>query len=258
MWVVYGDEKEHKSNPKNSTMILCGIHGDEITPIKFCFDIIHYLDDLYYSPDTHHLFDDRLVVIAPIVTPDAFFVSNPTRTNYRGVDINRNFPTDDWEDKALRFWKNRYGKDKRRYPGERPLSEQETIFQVNLIHRYDPNKIISVHAPLTILDYDGPEIVLDDDEDAAENLLTKMSKNAEDYNVQDYPFFPGSLGNWAGNERGIPTYTLELPSSDNRKHDQYWERFRKAIYSAFIHSMNPVNVAEQDRDEESSESAESL
>ena len=35
------------------------------------------------------------------------------------------------------------------------MSEQETYFQVNLIKRYMPSKIISVHAPLTIIDYDG-------------------------------------------------------------------------------------------------------
>ena len=41
-----------------------------------------------------------------------------------------------------------------------------------------------------------------------------MSKKASGYKITDYPFFTGSLGNYAGNERQIPTYTLELPNSD--------------------------------------------
>ena len=54
-----------------------------------------------------------------------------------------------------------------------------------------------------------------------ESLLVQMSKKADGYKVGNYPFFPGSLGNWGRNERGIPTYTLELPTSDNRLHRKY-------------------------------------
>ena len=42
----------------------------------------------------------------------------------------------------------------------------------------------------------------------ASQLLVQMSRKASGYRIKNYPFFPGSLGNWAGNERGIPTYTL--------------------------------------------------
>ena len=131
------------------------------------------------------------------------------------------------------MWKRRYRKDKRRYPGKRPLSEPEVIFQVNLIKRYKPNKIISVHAPLTIIDYDGPTSKGKNFKKASQ-LLVQMSRKASGYRIKNYPFFPGSLGNWAGNERGIPTYTLELPSSDNRKHKEYWRLFKNAIHAALL------------------------
>ena len=29
-----------------TTLIMCGVHGDEITPIKFCFDVIEYLENV--------------------------------------------------------------------------------------------------------------------------------------------------------------------------------------------------------------------
>ncbi|RLA62368.1 MAG: hypothetical protein DRQ88_11825 [Epsilonproteobacteria bacterium] len=230
MWVVFGDEKGHQLKRKNTTLLMCGVHGDEITPNKFCLDAIYHVKRFEY------LYHDKLIVIVPFVSPDSFFKRRRTRTNHRGVDLNRNFPTKDWNKNALRLWKTKYRKDKRRFPGKRSLSEPETLFQVNLIKRYKPNKIISVHAPLTILDYDGPKKAIKGDKigPQAKNLLVQMSKRANGYQIKDYPFYPGSLGNWAGNERGIPTYTLELPSSDNRKHREFWNLFRNAIHTAIL------------------------
>jgi len=234
IWVSFGDESRKKKNI-DTTMVLCGVHGDEITPIKFCFDLIYYLIENY---NTHY--SQRNIVVAPIVNPDSFFKKHPTRTNHRHIDINRNFPTADWNDMAIRLWKKRYRSDKRRFPGNRPLSEPEVVFQVNLIKRYKPSKIISVHAPLTMLDYDGPTLVSDVESVVgykANALLKSMSQKAKGYRVKDYPFFPGSLGNYAGNERGIPTFTLELPSSDNRRHKEFWKLFKPALQSALLHDL---------------------
>ena len=120
------------------------------------------------------------------------------------------------------------------------MSEPETVFQVNLIRRYRPDKIISVHAPMTILDYDGPSDHVHGGEvgTRANQLLIQMSEKAKGYRIKDYPFFAGSLGNYAGNERNIPTYTLELPSSDAGRHRQYWKLFRGAIESAIFHDID--------------------
>lgn len=228
IWATFGEDNESHS----STLILCGVHGDEITPNKFCFDILYHMEKYSY------LYKDQFIIVAPFVSPDGFFSRKKTRTNANNVDVNRNFPTKDWGKDALRIWKNKYGSDKRRYPGKKPLSEPEVIFQVNLIKRYKPDKILSVHAPLTLIDMDGPL----GEKGETNNLLLQMSKSANGYAVKDYPFFPGSLGNWAGNELGIPTFTLELPSSDNRKHAEYWKLFRNAIHAAFFKDLRELKV----------------
>jgi murein peptide amidase A len=244
IWLTYGDEKAHKKSSKNMTMIFCTVHGDEITPTKLCFDIIEDLEARIDDPLLKDQYRDSLIVVAPIVNPDSFFKKYPTRTNQRKVDINRNFPTKDWKKSAIKLWKSRYKSDKRRFPGHKALSEQETIFQVNLIKRYKPNKIISVHAPLTIIDYDGPHKKRAQN---ANQLLVQMSNDARGYRIKDYPFFTGSLGNWAGNERHIPTYTLELPSSDNRQSKKYWNQFKEAIRSAVRSDLTKdLNVADGD------------
>lgn len=230
IWTVFGEE--NTATPKNTTLVLCGVHGDEITPVKFCWDLMNELR-------VNHSFDDKLVVIAPLVTPDSFFVDKPTRTNAAGVDVNRNFPTHDWKVDAHKKWKVVYRQDKRKFPGHKPASEQETIFQMNLIKRYKPNKIITVHAPLTLLDYDGPSLRADSSK-SAKDLLEQMSKKSSGYKVSNYPIFPGSLGNWAGKENHIPTYTLELPNSNPEETDKFWGLFKDAVLFAIGHPMKPT------------------
>lgn len=230
IWTVFGEEGGLGAG--NTTLVLCGVHGDEITPVKFCWDLINELK-------AHHHFSDKLVVVAPLVTPDSFLVNKPTRTNADGVDVNRNFPTSDWKQDAHKKWVHAYRKDKRKFPGHKPASEQETIFQMNLIKRYKPNKVISVHAPLTILDYDGPSLKAENGKTALE-LLEQMSKKSAGYKVSNYPIFPGSLGNWAGKEYHIPTYTLELPNSNPKETERFWNLFKDAMIYAINHKINPT------------------
>lgn len=242
-WIVYGDtsdEGKPQFKKKDIDIIMCGVHGDEITPVKFCFDIMNHLKSVYADPEMLNKdFANKIVIVAPLVNPDSFFKARPSRVNARGVDVNRNFPTSDWARDARRLWITNFRKDKRRNPGLVSSSEPEVVFQMNLIKRYGPDKIISVHSPLTMIDYDGPGTVVIGSVDGvkAQEVLSRMSKDASDYKVQDYPFFPGSLGNWAGKERDIPTYTLELPTSDPSKADLYWKQFKSAIHNAIAHDI---------------------
>ena len=243
MWVSFGDESFKKNPEKNITLIMCGVHGDEITPVKFCFDIIH---ELRSNPSVSQ---NKLIVVAPIVNPDSFFIKKPSRTNARGVDVNRNFPTEDWKKLAQHLWKRNYRSDPRRNPGTRANSEPEVIFQVNLIKLYAPGKIISVHAPLTLLDYDGPDDLkqVKNAEGKGYELLVQMSQKASSYQVKKFPYYPGSLGNYAGQERKIPTYTVELPSTDPAQSKNYWSLFREAILHAVESSLTPDNSSKSDQ-----------
>lgn len=256
IWKTFGSPAP-EGDQTETTLIMCGVHGDEITPIKFCYDVLEYLEEVskgkVTDPHTGKLatLAGKRVIVAPLVNPDSYFKNKPTRTNANGVDVNRNFPTKDFKEDAIKTWASRYNKDKRRYPGKKAMSEPETIFQVNLIYRYQPHKIISVHAPLTMLDYDGPanEHMGGFVGSRANQLLIRMSEQAKGYRIKNYPFFTGSLGNYAGNERNIPTFTLELPSSNPAKSQAYWHLFKDSIHSAVMHEIKGEGFVALDRED---------
>ncbi len=264
LWKTYGTPAK-AGDETETTLIMCGVHGDEITPIKFCYDVITYLERVNRGEvqDEHTgklaTLEGKRVIVAPLVNPDSYFKKRPTRTNANGVDVNRNFPTRDFKKSAMKTWVNRYRKDKRRFPGKVAMSEPETIFQVNLIYRYQPHKIISVHAPLSMLDYDGPANAHEGGfvGSRANDLLIRMSEQAKGYRIKNYPFFTGSLGNYAGNERNIPTFTLELPTSNPAKSDAYWHLFKDSIHSAVMHEIQGEGFVALDREGTSDEGSRS-
>jgi len=219
----------HETSNSPVNLLLCGVHGDEPSGIYICFQLVREI--LFDNPQA--LKGHRLV-IAPIVNPDGFFAN--TRHNANGVDPNRNLPTKDWDQLAHKVWIN-FKKDPRKYPGAKSGSEPESKLQAYLINKYKPDKIISIHSPLGFLDFDGPG-------DQKYHNLIRIEKRAKylGLNIEansknllklvDFRFFPGSIGNYAGNERKIPTYTIELPSSDPSMARDYWSALRFALLKA--------------------------
>ena len=180
--------KEH-----NSVLVLGCMHGDEPQG--------EYLFDEYIKSNT-----DTKLMFVPCVNPDG--VKAKTRVNSNGVDINRNFPTKNWELTE----KNEF------FGGNTPASEIETKFLVEIIEKYEPKFILTLHAPYKVVNYDG---------DALE-IAEKISEIIN-YPVESsigYPT-PGSFGTWAGIEKNIPTITLELDEEIDVK------ELRKPMFEIF-------------------------
>ena len=141
--------------------------------------IERYLDK---KPDTN-------IVFIPCL--NKYGTKNGIRTNENGVDLNRNFPTQNWE----KTEKNEF------FGGEEPASEIETRFVMETVEKYKPRLILTLHAPYKIVNYDGDALV-------AANAISKIIGYPVEESI-GYPT-PGSFGTWAGVEKGIPTITLEL------------------------------------------------
>jgi len=150
--------------------------------------------------------------VVPVLNPDGLLRKKARRVNANGVDLNRNFPTPEWEDQALNnYWIRRTYRNPRRYPGPAPLSEPESRWLAEEIERFRPDAIVAVHAPHGIVDFDGPP--------EGPMRLGHLHLNL-------LGTFPGSLGNYAGVQKNVPVITIELPYAGimptDRKSRRIW------------------------------------
>ena len=124
-----------------------------------------------------------------------------TRCNVRGVDLNRNWPTDNWSPAAVHH--KAHGetiRDIELSPGESAASEAETQSLINLVMKLEPDTIVTLHAPLGCID--DPE---------ATPLAQWISRQVQLPLVPDVGYAtPGSFGTWCA-EQEIKVITWELP-----------------------------------------------
>jgi protein MpaA len=186
----------------SGVLILGGIHGDETAAVELAQRL---LDQLARDPQACA---GRSVFVIPVANPDG--VASRRRVNANGVDLNRNFP-------AANF------KPSRRY-GVTAASQPETRALLSALEQVRPALIISIHCAddrRKCNSYDGP----------AEAIASLMSRH-NGYPVTPtigYPT-PGSLGSYAGIDRGIGVITLELPRT--ALSEPAWTANRDAILAA--------------------------
>ena len=177
-----------RRSPLGKVLLIGGIHGDEYSSVSIVFKWLRTLD-------AHHsgLFHWHIV---PLLNPDGLLRRHSQRMNAHNVDLNRNFPMEDWENTAIKHWHDYTEQNPRYYPGEGPLSEPESTWLVKQINEFNPDVIVAVHAPHGVVDYDGPR-----------NGPYKLGR----LYLNLLGTYPGSLGNYAGIQRRIPVVTIELP-----------------------------------------------
>jgi protein MpaA len=175
--------------PARRVLVVGGIHGDELSSASLVFHWIGHAADAAGGIDWRFL---------PALNPDGLMLPKPSRVNANGVDLNRNFPTPRWAQEAPRYWEKRTRRDPRRWPGRSAMSEPETRFLVDVMARWKPDLIVSVHAPYGVLDFDGPV-----------EPPTRLGR----LHLERVGIFPGSLGHYGGVHKGVPVVTIELPNA---------------------------------------------
>lgn len=182
-------EKLSTKNPKGKRILVFGlIHGDEIPSEELAIHWIKRLDGL--MPSNHWR------IIASL-NPDGKELK--TRGNANNVDINRNFPTNDWDEHALAHWKTTLKENHRRYPGPNAASEIETKCAIKHIEEFKPDIIVAIHTPYGLLDFDGPS-----------DKITKKVVPFKSLPWRRLGTFTGSLGRYMWDERKVPVLTIEL------------------------------------------------
>jgi protein MpaA len=205
-----GNAGGQQPHPRRQRVLVLGtMHGDELSSASVVF---HWMA---YAAAASEGRDWRFV---PVVNPDGLMAPRPTRFNARGVDLNRNFPTPDWDRQALKYWAERTRSDKRRYPGQKAASEPETRFVLQAMGRWKPDLIVSVHAPYGVLDFDGP---------------SEPPQRLGRLHLDRVGIFPGSLGHYGGVHKGTSVVTIELPEAGRTPTEaemrQMWADLQKWI-----------------------------
>lgn len=194
-------------------LLLAGVHGDEPQGVYCARRVLEAGPELFARLSGHSL------TVVAVANPDG--LRRHTRANARGVDLNRNMPCRNWTPEGEAHYA----------PGPAAGSEPETRALLGLLERLQPVRIVSIHAPLRVVNYDGPL-------DGAAEVMARET---------GYPLAgdigyatPGSLGTWAGVERAIPTITLELPDAPSRA---CWRASREAILAGL---SLPVRAAAEE------------
>lgn len=191
-------------------LILAGTHGDETAAVVA---LSCALRSLLPEQQRHH------VILA--ANPDGCQLG--LRANANGVDLNRNFPTENWKPGETHYRWNSYAteRDVVLSSGSAPGSEPETQALCALIEALAPRWVVSLHEPLACI------------EDPDSTALAEWLSHAFDLPMVasvGYPT-PGSFGNWCI-ERALPCITVELPPISA---DEASERYLPALIGLLRH-----------------------
>ena len=155
------------------------------------------------------------MIVIPILNIDGYRAN--TRGNARKVDLNRNYPSDQW---TATYTQETH------YPGTAPLSEPENQFLINLFAKFPPGFILSLHSWKPMLNYNGNCL------DVAE-FLQKYNSYEVVGEFTDHPT-PGSLGELAPTKYNASVLTFECPLlSQGKTLAEIWAENEKGLYDLF-------------------------
>lgn len=200
-------------------LVMAGIHGEEP-------------ETTFLLSRALRAFDAPLKDVAFVLCANPDGMALGTRGNANGVDLNRNFPTSNWNPELV-YSRSvlEAPRDTLLSPGSAAGSEPETCALINLIQKLQPEAIVSMHAPIACVD--AP---------ARTKLVDVL---CECFNLPwladiGYPT-PGSLGTWCkergtsanASENALECVTLELPRMSP---EALFERFG-ASFAALLHEI---------------------
>ncbi len=179
------------------TMYVGGIHGSEPSSTSL---MRAWMTELEANPNRYA---GKRIVVVPAINPDGLAAGS--RTNARGVNLNRNFPTDNWS-KSIKDTDGTHPTG----GGESALSEPEASSLARLTTSYSPRLLLSFHAvgSLVIGDPGGYSASYASRYAGMVGYrdATNNGAGSFDYNIS------GAYEDWTFRNVGIPSIVVELSS----------------------------------------------
>jgi len=193
--------------------LMGGTHGDEVEGVYCTNKLFDWLKEQENLPEIP-------MIVIPVLNVDGYRAGS--RVNAHAVDLNRNYPTDDW---SPEFKKDKYN------PGPNALSEPENIFLDKLFQKFPPAWVLSFHSWKAMINYNG------DCKDVADFI-----GNHNQYEVvPDVGYStPGSLGTYVPNKYDAGVITFECPVlADGHTLEGIWAENEKGLKELFSSQFMP-------------------
>ena len=189
---------EKINDSDQSILIIAVIHGNEWSGYPL---LRSFLEEIDSNP---MLSKNISLLLLPLANPDAYAIDR--RNNLNWVDINRNFPADN------------YGKSRR--DGTSSFSETESQIIYDIVEKYRVKGIVVFHEPFDCIDYNGP----------AQKWAEFVGQQSQ-LPVKKLSEMSGSIGSYFGKNRNIPVLTIELPAYSHVKSVDYlWETYQNLLF----------------------------
>lgn len=190
---------------KNPILLMGGVHGDEPLGVLLAQQTLQFLKE-NKTPTVPW-------ILIPCLNVDGY--ARNTRVNGRGVDLNRNYPSQSW---SPSYEKERY------FPGKEAGSEAEVKGVVGLLRDYSPRVVIHCHSW-------KPMVVCAGESGRRDAERLSRSSGYEVVPEIGYPT-PGSLSQYGWWDHQIPVICIE--EDDGSAPNTVWPRFAQGMCEIFL------------------------
>ncbi len=185
-------------NGSSYVVFVGGTHGNEKSSVYTLNSLVDYLERNYSRVPSR-----RSIVVIPTINPDGYALSR--RTNWHDVDLNRNFPANNWK-KNVTMPGGTYNAGG---GGSEPLSEPESEAIADYILKVDPKLVLTYHAAAGVVmpNDAGSSVSWAKNYADKSNLYYEPSSQTGEIFQYDTT---GSMEEWLYDKHGIPALLIEL------------------------------------------------
>jgi hypothetical protein len=180
----------------NKIIFVGGTHGDERSSVQI---LNSWIDQLELNPT--RIPAHQTIIVIPNLNPDGYAANR--RTNANNVDLNRNFPSNNWKSGVTmpdQSYLEHGG-------GTHPLSEPESSALANYVTSQGPRLVLTYHAA-------GSVVIPNHSGDSNAIAIEYGKQSTVGYRSDGNGLFhydtTGAFEDWLHDKRGIPALLIEL------------------------------------------------